>query len=152
MLNCWQADAKSRLCFGEIVTELDKLINCDSGYFVLENEGVSHANEYVTVNPTKIPDDHYNTHEADLTTTPGDHHVDATDTPNGDVATTPDNQIMTTDADFTTPHDECVNPTITHDDYINPGIESDGCINSIVMLDADIEAAPDHDCQHVIDS
>ena len=90
MLYCWQADAKSRFYFSETVTELDKLINCDSGYFVLENEGVSYANGYVTVNPTKTPNNHYNTHEANLTTTRGDHHVDATDTSNADVATTPD--------------------------------------------------------------
>ena len=174
MLNCWQADAKSRFCFSEIVTELDQLINCDGGYFVLKNEGVSNANGYVTVSSTKAPDNHYNTHEANPTTTPGDHHVDATDTSNADVAATSDDQTMTTDAEFTTPHDEYVNPTITHDDYINPGItsdnyinpgtksddyinsgiisndyitpgiKSDGCINPITILDADTDAASDN--------
>ena len=136
MLTCWETDAKSRLCFNEIITELDKLISSDSGYFVLKNEGVTDG--YNTVNPTKTPDNHYDTHEADHTTTSDDHHVDATDTdvttpPSDhhvnatdiDVTTTPNDGTMTADTDFTKiPHDDYINPTIIHDDYINPGMTS----------------------------
>ena len=154
MLRCWETDAKCRLCFNEIVTELNKLISCDSGYFVLENESVSHADGYITVNPTKTPGNHYDTHEADLTT-PDDHRIDATDT---DVITTPDDGTMITDADDTETHDDYTNPTMTHDyintgiisdDYSNPGLNADDYISPIVMRNADTAVAPDNDYVNV---
>ena len=37
MLNCWEVDAKRRLHFREIVTELSKLMGFhDDGYYVLD--------------------------------------------------------------------------------------------------------------------
>ena len=57
MLNCWKVDAKRRLCFKEIVTELSKLMGFhDDGYCVLDHKKTAYLDD-----PTMPPnaDDGY---------------------------------------------------------------------------------------------
>ena len=77
MLNCWEVDAKRRLYFREIVTELSQLISFDDdGYFVLDIKETASLDD-----PTMSPnadDDYVNpTPDADLTRTPNGDYVNA---------------------------------------------------------------------------
>ena len=53
MLKCWEVDAKRRLCFGEIVAELSKLMIFDDGYYVLDNNNSD--DRYILDDPTMPP-------------------------------------------------------------------------------------------------
>ena len=67
MLKCWEADAKRRVCFTEIVAEVNELMNHDDSYYVLDNEGATNDG-YVLDNPPNI----------EHTTTSNDGYIDPT--------------------------------------------------------------------------
>ena len=111
MLNCWEVDAKKRLCFREIVAELSKVI--DDGYHVLDNKKTASLDDPMSPSADDgyVNDDYVNpTSDANVTRTLSGDYVNPT----------PDANVTRT------PNDDCVNPTpdanITrtpNGDYVN---------------------------------